>query len=198
MGYDEALRGYDESRQKLGLDYLDMFLIHWPLPARDRYVDTWRALIKLKQDGVVRTIGVSNFLPEHIDRLIAETGVVPAINQIETHPKYQQRNVRDYHQRRGIQLESYSPLGSGAVLKDPVIAAIAKKHGKTPAQAIIRWHLQEGLVVIPKSVTPQRIRENLQVFNFALDREDMATIARLDDPVNGKTGSKPEEFNDLY
>ncbi|MDB5563312.1 MAG: aldo/keto reductase [Hyphomicrobiales bacterium] len=198
MGYDEALRGYDESRQKLGLDYLDMFLIHWPLPARDRYVDTWRALIKLKQDGVVRTIGVSNFLPEHIDRLIAETGVVPAINQIETHPKYQQRNVRDYHKRRGIQLESYSPLGSGAVLKDPVIAAIAKKHGKTPAQTIIRWHLQEALVVIPKSVTPQRIRENLQVFNFALDREDMVTIARLDDPVNGKTGSKPEEFNDLY
>ncbi|HEV7717498.1 MAG TPA: aldo/keto reductase [Arsenicitalea sp.] len=198
MGYDEALRGFDESRQKLGLDYLDMFLIHWPLPARDRYVDTWKAFIKLKQDGLVRTIGVSNFLPEHIDRLIAETGVVPAINQIETHPQYQQRAVRDYHRQHNIQLESYSPLGSGAVLDNEEIAAIAKKHGKSPAQVIIRWHLQEGLVVIPKSVTPERIRENLQVFDFELDREDMAVIARLDDPANGKTGSKPEEFNDLY
>jgi 2,5-diketo-D-gluconate reductase A len=198
MGYEEALRGYDESRQALGLDYLDMFLIHWPLPARDRYVDTWKAFTKLKQDGLVRTIGVSNFLPAYIDRIISETGVVPAVNQVELHPEYQQRDLRDYHRQHRIQLESYSPLGSGAVLDNPTIAGIARKHGKSPAQVIIRWHIQEGLVVIPKSVTPQRIRQNLQVFDFALDDEDMQQIARLDNPQSGKTNGEPEEFNDLY
>jgi 2,5-diketo-D-gluconate reductase A len=198
MGFDEALRGYDESLQKLGLEYLDMFLIHWPAPKLDRYVDTWKALVRLHQEGRVRTIGVSNFLPDHIGRIIGETGVTPAINQVETHPQYQQRAVRPFHQAHHIQLESYSPLGSGAVLDEPGIKKIAQKHGKSPAQTIIRWHLQEELVVIPKSVTPARIRENLEVFDFELDDDDMAEIARLDDPQNGKTGSKPEEFNDLY
>jgi 2,5-diketo-D-gluconate reductase A len=198
MGFDEALRGYDESLEKLGLEYLDMFLIHWPAPRLDRYVDTWKALVRLREEGRVRTIGVSNFLPDYITRIVGETGVTPAINQIETHPQYQQRAVRAFHDAHQIQLESYSPLGSGAVLDEPVIQQIAQKHGKSSAQVIIRWHLQEGLVVIPKSVTPARIRENLEVFDFELDDSDMAEIAGLDDPENGKTGSKPEEFNDLY
>ena len=198
LGYDEALRGYDESLKKLGLDDLDMLLIHWPAPALDKYVDTWRALIRLKQEGRVRSIGVSNFLPEYLDRIIAETGVVPVINQIETHPQYQQRHLRDYHKRHRIQLESYSPLGSGAVLDNEAVEKIASRHGKSAAQIIIRWHLQEGLVVIPKSVTPERIRQNLDVFDFELTAEDMAEIAKLDDPRNGKTGSEPAEFNDLF
>jgi 2,5-diketo-D-gluconate reductase A len=198
LGYDEALRGYDESLQKLGLDRLDMFLIHWPAPKLDKYVDTWRAFVRLKQEGRVDTIGVSNFLPEHLERIIGETGVTPAVNQIETHPQYQQRSVREFHRRHNIQIESYSPLGSGAVLKNPEIAAIARKHGKSPAQVILRWHIQEELVVIPKSVTPDRIRENLDIFDFELDADDLRRIAGLDDPENGKTGSKPDEFNDLF
>lgn len=198
LGYDEALLGYDQSLQKLGLDYLDMLLIHWPAPALNKYVDTWRAMIRLKEDGRVGSIGVSNFVPEYLDRIIAETGVVPVINQIETHPQYQQRDVRDYHKRHRIQLESYSPLGSGAVLDNEAVGKIASRHGKSAAQIIIRWHLQEGLVVIPKSVTPERIRQNLDVFDFELTAEDMAEITKLDDPQNGKTGSEPAEFNDLF
>jgi len=198
LGYDEALRGFDDTAEKLGLDYLDMFLIHWPAPALDRYVDTWKALIKLKEDGRVRSIGVSNFLPAYLDRLLNETGVAPVINQIETHPQFQQRDVRDYHRAKRIQIESYSPLGSGAVLNNDAIAKIAERYGKTPAQVIIRWHIQEGLVVIPKSVTPERIRQNLEVFDFALDDQAIASIAALDDPESGKTGSQPAEFNDLF
>ncbi len=198
MGYDEALRGYEESLRKLDLEQLDMFLIHWPVPKLDRYLDTWKALVRLREEGRVRTIGVSNFLPEHLVRIIGETGVTPAINQIELHPEYQQREVRAFHEAQRIQLESYSPLGSGAVLDNPVIQKLANKHGKSPAQVIIRWHLQEGLVVIPKSVTPSRIRENLEVFDFKLDDEDLAEITSLDDPPNGKTNSRPEEYNDLY
>jgi 2,5-diketo-D-gluconate reductase A len=161
-------------------------------------VDTWKALVRLREEGRVRTIGVSNFLPEYLVRIIGETGVTPAVNQIELHPEYQQREVRAFHDAQRIQLESYSPLGSGAVLDNPVIQKLANKHGKSPAQVIIRWHLQEGLVVIPKSVTPSRIRENLEVFDFKLDDEDLAEITSLDDPQNGKTNSRPEEFNDLY
>jgi 2,5-diketo-D-gluconate reductase A len=198
MGYDEALRGYEESLRRLGLEQLDMFLIHWPVPKLDRYVDTWKALVRLREEGRVRTIGVSNFLPEHVQRIVGETGVTPAVNQIELHPEYQQREVRAFHRTQQIQLESYSPLGSGAVLDNPIIGKLAKKHGKSPAQVIIRWHLQEGLVVIPKSVTPSRIRENLEVFDFRLDDEDLAEITTLDDPQHGKTNSRPEEFNDLY
>jgi len=198
MGYDGTLKGVQESLDELGLEYLDMFLIHWPMPARDNYVDTWKALIQARRDGLVRAIGVSNFLVPHLERIIGETGVAPVVNQIETHPLYQQRDMRDFHRRNGIQQESYSPLGTGAVLKNETIANIAGKHGKSPAQAIIRWHLQQGFVVIPKSVTPGRIRQNLAVFDFGLDDGDMQAIAELDDPKNGKTGSKPEEFNDLY
>jgi 2,5-diketo-D-gluconate reductase A len=198
MGYEGTLKGVTESLSKLGLDYLDLFLIHWPTPARNTYVDTWKALIQAQKDGLVRSIGVSNFLVEHLDRIIDETGVFPVVNQIETHPKYQQRDMRHYLRENRIQQESYSPLGSGSVLKDPAIAEIAGKHGKSPAQTILRWHIQEGLVVIPKSVTPERIRDNLKVFDFELDDDDLQKIASLDDPVDGKTGGKPEEFNDLY
>jgi len=198
LGHDEALRGYDESLEKLGLDHLDMFLIHWPAPKLDKYVDTWRALVRLKREGRVDSIGVSNFLPEHLERIIGETGETPVINQIELHPLYQQRDVRDFHHEHNIQIECYSPLGTGTVLKNPVLADIAAQYGKSPAQAILRWHLQQELVVIPKSVTPERIRENLEIFDFELSDDDMRKIAALDDPESGKTGSQPAEFNDLF
>jgi 2,5-diketo-D-gluconate reductase A len=198
LGYDEAQRGIAQSLEALGLDALDLFLIHWPCPALDRYVDAWRGLIAAQNNGLVRSIGVSNFLPEHITRIIDETGVTPVVNQIDTHPHYQQRDVRDFHAQHGIAIEAYSPLGTGSVLDDPVIAGIAERHGKEPAQVIIRWHLQEGRIVIPKSVHPDRIKANLDVFSFALDDDDMARIESVDDPVNGKSGSDPATFNDLY
>jgi len=198
MGYDEALAGIQESLEALQVDYLDLFLIHWPTPARNNYVDTWRAFVEAQKEGLVRSIGVSNFLPEHIDRLIEATGIIPAVNQLELHPYYQQRDVREYHQRMGIQIESYSPLGHGEVLDDPVMREIADKHSVSPAQVILRWHLQEGLVVIPKSATPERIRANLDVFGFELSEADMERIAGLDDPEGGRTSSDPATFNDLY
>lgn len=198
LGYDEALRGYEESLDRLGLGYLNLFLVHWPAPELDRYVDTWRAFVRLREEGRVRSIGVSNFLPEHIERIIGETGVAPVVNQIELHPHYQQREVREYHRGYRIQIEAYSPLGSGAVLKSDAIGQIAKKHGRSPAQVILRWHMHEGLVAIPKSVTPDRIRANLHVLDFTLDEDDLRAIHGLDDPENGKTGSRPEEFNDLF
>jgi 2,5-diketo-D-gluconate reductase A len=196
-GFDAALKGYDESLKAMGLDRLDLFLIHWPTPARDNFVDTWKAFVRLREDGRVGSIGVSNFLPEHIERIVGDTGVTPAINQIETHPQFQQRDVRDFHRQHGIQLEAYSPLGSGAVLDNEVIEHLAAAHGRSPAQIIIRWHLQEGRVVIPKSVTPDRIRQNRQVFDFELNDHEMAAIAGLD-RKNGRTGSDPATFNDLY
>lgn len=196
-GYDNAMRGVEASLKALKLDYLDLFLIHWPAPKLDLYVKTWQAFVGMKEQGVVRSIGVSNFLPQHIDRLVSETGVVPAVNQIEIHPEFQQRDVRAYHATNQIQLESYSPLGSGAVLDNPAIAAIAQRLGRSPAQVTLRWHIQEGLAVIPKSVTPERIRENLAVFDFALTDEDMTTIAGLDKP-DGKTGGDPATNNDVF
>lgn len=198
MGYDNARRGIEQSLKELGLDYLDMYLIHWPVPAYNNYVDTWKAFIKAREDGLVKTIGVSNFLPEHLGRIIDETGVAPAVNQIEIHPYFQQRDVRQFHFENRIQLESYSPLGSGEVLDEDVIAEIGRKYNKSPAQVIIRWHLQEGLIVIPKSVHPERIRDNLDVFQFELDETDMERIAALDDPQSGKTGSDPATNNSLY
>src|SRR5690606_27136250 len=158
------------------------------------YVETWKAFIKAKEEGLVRTIGVSNFLPEHLGRIIDETGVAPAINQLETHPYYQQRDVRQFHFQNRIQMESYSPLGSGEVLDDPVIAEIGRKHGKSPAQVIIRWHLQEGLVVIPKSTHAERIRDNLDVLQYELDETDMARIAEIDRPA-GKSITPPATNN---
>lgn len=196
--YDEAIKAFELSAKKLGLDYLDMFLIHWPVPEQDKYVDAWRALVELKNQGRIRSIGVSNFLPEYIDRIVDATGVLPVINQVELHPKYQQRDIRDYHAKHNIGIECYSPLGSGAVLKDETISKIAEKHGKSVSQVILRWELDQGLIVIPKSTHAERIQENIDVFGFKLDDEDRERIDALDDPKEGKTGSFPATMNDLF
>ncbi|MBF0677941.1 MAG: aldo/keto reductase [Devosia sp.] len=196
--YEEAKKAFDLSAEKLGLDYLDMFLIHWPVPEQDKYADAWRALVELKNQGRIRSIGVSNFLPSHIDRVVAETGVKPVINQLELHPQYQQRDIRGYHDQHDIKIECYSPLGSGAVLDNETIAEIAEKHGKSVSQIILRWELDQGLIVIPKSTHEERIAENFDVFGFELDDEDRRRIDGLDDPENGKTGSFPETMNSLF
>jgi 2,5-diketo-D-gluconate reductase A len=180
QGYDSTLKAFDKSLRRLGTDYVDLYLIHWPAPTRNRYVDTWKAFVQLKKDGRARSIGVSNFYPEHIDRLISETGTVPVINQIELHPDFQQKVAQEAHNKLNIATQSWSPLGQGKLIDHPVIGEIARKHGKTSAQVIIRWHLDSGLVVIPKSITPSRIEENFKVFDFKLDGDDMASIAKLD------------------
>ncbi|WP_307853693.1 aldo/keto reductase [Streptomyces tagetis] len=194
QGYDSTLRAFDSSLEKLGLDHVDLYLIHWPVPALDRHVDTYKAFEKLHADGRVRAIGVSNFLPEHLERLIGETSVVPAVNQIELHPQLQQGAARAFHEERGIATEAWSPLGSGkGLLEVPAIVAIARKHDRTPAQVVLRWHLQVGNVVIPKSVTPSRIAENIAVFDFELDAEDLAAVSALDE--GRRLGPDPAEFN---
>lgn len=195
---DLALKAFDESMDKLGLERIDMFLIHWPVPAHDNYVEAWKALIELRDQGRIRSIGVSNFDIDHLERIIGETGVVPVVDQIELHPRYQQRDKRDYLRDNKIAIESYSPLGSGSMLKDPVIGEIAEKYGKSPAQVMIRWHLDQGLIVIPKSNNTERIQQNFDVFDFSLDAEDKAKIRGLDDPENGKVGGQPATSNDLF
>lgn len=190
QGYDSTLRAFDTSLAKLGLDHVDLYLIHWPAPSRDQYVDTYKAFEKLHADGRIRAIGVSNFLPEHLERLIGETSVVPAVNQIELHPHLQQHASRALHAEQGIATEAWSPLGSGkGLLEVPAIVAIAQKHGRTPAQIVLRWHLQIGNIVIPKSVTPSRIKENIEVFDFSLDDEDLAAISALNE--DRRIGSDP-------
>ncbi|OIK24199.1 aldo/keto reductase [Streptomyces malaysiense] len=194
QGYDATLRAFDTSLGKLGLDRLDLYLIHWPLPARDTYVDTYKALEKLYADGRVRAIGVSNFLPEHLRRLAEETSVVPAVNQIELHPHLQQHAAREYHAEQGIRTEAWSPLGQGkGLLEVPAIVAIAQKHNRTPAQVVLRWHVQQGTIVIPKSVTPSRIKENIEVFDFSLDAEDLAAIGALNE--DRRIGPDPATFD---
>lgn len=194
QGYDSTLRAFDTSLAKLGLEYVDLYLIHWPVPSADKYVDTYRAFEKLLADGRARAIGVSNFLPEHLERLIAETSVIPAVNQIELHPHLQQHASREYHAEQGIATEAWSPLGSGkGLLEVPAIVAIAQKHDRTPAQVVLRWHLQLGNVVIPKSVTPSRIKENIEVFDFSLDAEDLAAISALNE--DRRLGPDPAAFD---
>lgn len=172
---------------------MDLYLIHWPAPARDTYLDTWRAFEKIHAEGRARAIGVSNFQPAHLQRLIDNSDVVPAVNQVELHPQLQQAELRAFHARHGIATEAWSPLAQGAVLKDPVITGIAGRLGRTPAQVILRWHLQLGNVVIPKSVTPERIRENLDVFDFVLSDADVAAITALDNGT--RIGPDPDAFN---
>ena len=186
---DLALRAFDETMSKLGIEQLDLFLIHWPVPSQDKYVEAWKTLVELRQAGRIRSIGVSNFNQDHLERIIGETGVTPVVNQIELHPRFQQRDKRDFHAKHNIRIESWSPLGCGRLLNDPTIGSIAKKHGKSIAQTIIRWHLQEGLIVIPKSTHKERIVENFDVFDFELDADDMALIDGLDSP-DGRTRAK--------
>ncbi|MFI9386067.1 aldo/keto reductase [Kutzneria sp. NPDC052558] len=193
QGYDSTLRAFDESMDKLGLEQLDLYLIHWPVPAADEYVDTWKAFEKIHADGRVRAIGVSNFQPAHIRRLLDEGLTLPSINQIELHPALQQATLRAFHTEHGIATEAWSPLAQGEVLDTPEITAIAAKHGKTPAQVVLRWHLQLGNVVIPKSVTPKRIAENIAVFDFELDGDDLAAITGLE--RGHRTGPDPDTFN---
>jgi len=179
-GFDSTLRAFDATLAALGTDYLDLYLIHWPLPMRDLYVDTWRAFVRLRDEGRIGSIGVSNFQPAHIERLRAETGVLPAVNQIELHPDFTQAGLRAWHAQQGIAIECWSPLGRGEVLKDATVARIAQKHGRAAAQILLRWHVQHGLVAIPKSQDPERMRQNLDLFDFALDAEDLAALALLD------------------
>ncbi|MFC7471840.1 aldo/keto reductase [Actinomadura keratinilytica] len=194
-GYDAALRAFDSSLEKLGLDHVDLYLIHWPLLAKDTAVDTYKALEKIYSEGRARAIGVSNFLPEHLERLIDATSVIPAVNQIELHPHLQQRAAREYHDEQGITTEAWSPLGQGkGLLEVPAVVAIARKHNVTPAQVVLRWHVQLGNVAIPKSVTPSRIVENIDVFSFELDEEDMAAIRALNE--DRRLGPDPAEFNE--
>jgi 2,5-diketo-D-gluconate reductase A len=193
-GYDATMRAFDASRDRLGLDQLDLYLIHWPTPKRDDYAQTWRAFEKLLADGVVRAVGVSNFHPAHLRRIVDETGTVPAVNQIELHPYLQQAELRGLHGDLGIVTEAWSPLAKGGdLLGEHAVVAMAEKHERTPAQVVIRWHLQLGNVVIPKSVTPSRIRENLAVFDFDLDTDDLAQMSTLERGL--RTGPNPDTFN---
>lgn len=190
QGYDSTLKAFEQSMKKLGLDYLDLYLIHWPLPAKDLYLETWKAFEKLYADGRIRAIGVSNFLPEHLQRLIAGSDIVPAVNQIELHPELQQAGVRAFDSEHGIATEAWSPLAKGqSLLQDPVLTQLGKKYGKSPAQIVLRWHIQLGTIVIPKSVTPSRMRENIDIFDFELSPEDIAQIAKLN--TNTRTGGDP-------
>ncbi|MFF3934886.1 aldo/keto reductase [Streptomyces phaeofaciens] len=193
QGYDATLAAFDASLDKLGLDHVDLYLIHWPTPARDLYLDTWHALEKLYADGRTRAIGVSNFRPAHLERLLGAASVVPAVNQIELHPGLQQAELREFHARHGIATEAWSPLAQGAVLKDDAVTTIAAAHGKSPAQVVLRWHLQIGNVVIPKSVTETRIRENLDVFDFELSAREIDALTALDRGL--RTGPDPDTLN---
>ncbi|WP_329342287.1 aldo/keto reductase [Streptomyces sp. NBC_00663] len=193
QGYDATLRAFDASLAKLGLDFVDLYLIHWPTPARDLYRESWRAIEKLAGEGRIRAAGVSNFQPAHLHRLLDDSSLVPAVNQIELHPGLQQRELRDLHTELGIATEAWSPLAQGAVLSEPVLTSIAGRYGKSPAQVVLRWHLQLGNIVIPKSVTPARIRENADVFDFVLTDEEMTAIAGLDRGL--RTGPDPDTLN---
>jgi diketogulonate reductase-like aldo/keto reductase len=191
-GHEQAKRALKNSLQQLETDYVDLYLIHWPVPAHDKYVETWQALIELQAEGLTRSIGVCNFNANHLERIIAETGVTPALNQVELHPRFQQAGLRREHEELGIHTEAWSPLGKGRVFDDPTVTAIAQAHGKTPAQVVIRWHLQLGNIVIPKSVTPSRIEENLDVFDFHLTPDELASFDALE--AGDRTGPDPETF----
>lgn len=189
-GYDTTLSAFDASMAHLGLATLDLYLIHWPVPSTDRYVDTWRAMIRLQEEGRVRSIGVANFHAHHIGRLVAETGVIPVVNQVELHPWLPQAEVREFDESRGIRTEAWSPLARGRILTAPLLDDLAAKHGRTPAQIVLRWHIELGNIVIPKASSPERLRENLDVFDFALDAVDLDAIASLE--TGERTGRDPD------
>lgn len=192
-GYDEARAAFDASIGALGLDYVDLYLIHWPQPANDRYIDTWRAFEQIYADGRAKSIGVSNFQPNHLRRLIAETTVLPAVNQVEVHPTFTQPELRAVHADLGIVTEAWSPLGQAADLENATVTRIAGSLDKTPAQVVLRWHLQRGDVVFPKSVTPERIEANFDVFDFELSGSDMVDVDSLE--AGNRMGPDPDEFN---
>jgi 2,5-diketo-D-gluconate reductase A len=195
-GREKARPALEGSLERLGLDHVDLYLIHWPLPRLDLYVETWEALLELREEGLATSVGVSNFLPEHLDRLLDATGVAPAVNQVELHPYFPQAEQRAVHEELGIATQSWTPLGRGtALLDEPVLAAIAEKHELTPAQVVLRWHTQIGAAPIPKSATPERFRSNLRIFDIDLDDDDLAQIAGLE--TGTRIGGDPrthEEF----
>jgi 2,5-diketo-D-gluconate reductase A len=193
QGYDSTLRAFEKSIERLGTGHVDLYLIHWPLPSRDRFLDTWRAFERIKEEGGARSIGVSNFRVEDLERLEQEAEQRPTVNQIELHPRLQQAELRTWHEEHNILTEAWSPLAQGGLLEEETIETIAAHHERTPAQVILRWHLQLGNVVIPKSATPERIRENFELFDFALSEDDMAAIERLDS--GERTGPDPGTFD---
>jgi 2,5-diketo-D-gluconate reductase A len=189
-GFEEAQQACANSAERLGLDRIDLLLIHWPVPRKDRYVDAWRGLVKLLEDGKVRAIGVSNFKPDHIDRLLDETGVAPHVNQIQLDPRIGRADQRSYHAAHGIVTESWSPIGQGGgLLADPTIAGVARRRSKTPAQVVLRWHVQLGLIPIPKTSKPHRLAENIDVFDFELSSDEMDEITALDRHGEGAVDS---------
>ncbi len=192
----DAREGFDRTLSDLGFDYVDLFLIHWPLPTLydGDFVSTWKTLEEFHRDGRARSIGVSNFQIEHLERLAAETDTVPAVNQIEAHPYFTNDAVREYGREHGIATEAWSPIAQGGVLEDSNIAQIADKVGKTPAQVVLRWHIQRGDIVFPKSVTPSRMQENFELFDFELESDDMDAITALDQGEDGRTGPHPDTF----
>jgi 2,5-diketo-D-gluconate reductase A len=191
--HGRARDAFEDSLERLGYDYVDLYLIHWPVPSQDRYVEAWKALTELHDDGRARSIGVSNFQIAHLERIIEETGVVPSVNQIELHPQLQQPELRRFHEQHSILTEAWSPLGQGAALEDPIVAEIADELDRTPAQVVLRWHIELGNVVIPKSVTPARIEENFDLFDFELGPERMAQLAELD--AGERIGPDPDTMS---
>ncbi|HEY1357777.1 MAG TPA: aldo/keto reductase [Thermoleophilaceae bacterium] len=191
-GYENAKQAFKNSLDRLELEFVDLYLIHWPVPSQDKYVETWRAFIDLQKEGVVRSIGVSNFQPAHLRRIVDETGVTPSVNQIELHPRFQQAGLRREHADREIVTEAWSPLAQGQVLDEQVLEEIASEHDKTTGQVVLRWHIQLGNVVFPKSVTPERIEENFDIFDFHLSDDEMAAIEALD--AGERIGPDPDTF----
>ncbi|KAB2749002.1 aldo/keto reductase [Brucella anthropi] len=194
QGYESTLKAFDASLKKLGTDYVDLYLIHWPMPSKDLFMETWRAFLKLKEEGRAKSIGVSNFRTADLERIITESGVTPVLNQIELHPQFQQDELRLFHSKHDIATEAWSPLGQGKILEDDTLKAIAEKHGKSVAQIILRWHIETGNIVIPKSVTPARIKENFDIFDFRLNGTDHDAITKLD-KADGRIGPNPSTFS---
>ena len=194
QGYESTLKAFEASLKKLGTDYVDLYLIHWPMPSKDLFMETWRAFLKLKEEGRAKSIGVSNFRTADLERIITESGVTPVLNQIELHPQFQQDELRLFHSKHDIATEAWSPLGQGKILEDDTLKAIAEKHGKSVAQIILRWHIETGNIVIPKSVTPARIKENFDIFDFRLNGTDHDAITKLD-KADGRIGPNPSTFS---